>query len=215
MTDIYRGFSESPRIIDPAPRTTPRSNVSRAVNPASEVPKLRANAKPTIEIVITRTARQTIMDDLFASTRVDGLEAGGFLHGKPTRSWNRQVEILDATHTGDAERTRDSVLLDTGQWIRRERGYKASGLDCRLVGIWHSHPSTRDGTPSTADRKALLSVLEWHEQHGRNAAYSVGLIYAAEDGDSWARPYLHAWVVHRNRRTGTAICEPASIRERR
>ena len=84
-------------------------------------------------------------------------------------------------------------------------------------GLWHSHPQTRDGTPSDADRQSLLAVLDWHEQHGRSAAYSVGLILAADEasGDSWTRPHLHGWVVHRDTISGRPVCEPALVRERR
>jgi hypothetical protein len=59
-------------------------------------------------------------------------------------------------------------------------------------------------------------VLNWHEKHGRSAAYSVGLIYAASPylGDTWARPNLHAWVVRRTRYSRQPICEPANVTER-
>jgi hypothetical protein len=158
-----------------------------------------------------------MLSDLFSGTRTDGLEAGGFLFARPTRSWERSVEILVATGTGNAQRSIDALTLDTDMWRSAEAAFAADGVDMELLGIWHCHPETRDGRPSSTDLRAWLSVLRWHEEHSRSAAFSVGLIYAASEylGDSWARPHLHAWVVRREKYSRRPVCELANVKERR
>lgn len=194
------------------------SSAGRPAWAQSEVPELRLNSVSPVEVVLGRSARQAILDDLFSSTRLDQLESGGFLHGRRARSWEKKVEILGATRTGEnALRRSDSLMLDTEQWARRERAYAAEGYDFPLCGLWHCHPGTRDGSPSDADLASLLGVLDWHEKHGRSANFSVGLIYAASEvrGDTWARPHLHGYVVRREGYSRHPVCEPANVRERR
>jgi hypothetical protein len=188
-----------------------------AFGPSQEIPELRKKASPQIEVVIGRGVRKRIGDNLFWQTRLDGLESGGFLFARPTRTWEKRVELIEATHTGDAKRRSASLTLDTDEWARAERAFEAEGVDLALCGFWHSHPQTRNASPSSTDLASLLAVLDWHEEHGRSAAYSVGLIYAASEylGDSWARPHLDAWVVRREGYSRRAICEPANVRERR
>jgi hypothetical protein len=184
-----------------------------------EVPELRSTTSP-VEVVICRSARQAILDDLFWSTRQDAKESGGFLFSRPMRSWDKgPVEILHATRSGDARRFSDSVLLDVEQWRSAELAFAIDGYEQPLCGLWHSHPSTRDRTPSTSDLTAWLGVLRWNERHGRGAPYSIGLTYAASEylGDSWTRPYTSCWVVRRegHGKWAEPVCEPAKLTERR
>jgi hypothetical protein len=185
---------------------------------STETPELRTKSQSPVEVVLTRSVRETILDDLFWSTRTDGLEAGGFLWAQPSRSWHKQIEVLYSSETGDAQRTSRSLKLDTAPWLEAERAIEEKRLDLALAGLWHSHPDTRADQPSTADLRSWLAALDWNEERGRSTAFSVGLIYSASPylGDSWATPRLSAWVVRRASFWGRpGICEPAIVRERR
>ena len=191
------------------------SLVRADTRPPGEVPEFRPKATPSIEITLSRTARETMLADLLPPDPPDRAECGGFLFGRPTRSWDKRVEITDATVTGNAHRTSGSLRLDVEQWHRAEA---QAGPDYPLAGIWHSHGGdSRDGRPSDHDLAAWLAALDWHAEHGRSAAFSVGLIYAASEyyGDSWGSPDLHAYVVYREDIwPWPGICEPATIRRR-
>ena len=182
-----------------------------------EIPELRSSQSP-VDVVLTRSARKMILDDLFWTTRTDGLEAGGFLWARPSYSWRKQIEVLYASDTGDAQRTTRSIKLDTAPWAEAERAIEDKRLDLTLCGMWHSHADTRDDRPSDVDLRSWLAALDWNAERGRSAPFSVGLIYSASPylGDSWATPRLSSWVVRRADYWGRpGICEPATIRERR
>jgi hypothetical protein len=193
---------------------TEPATVGGSVAPVREIPELRSSPSP-IQVKLGRSARATISGDLFHSTRTDALESGGFLFSRPTRTWEKRVELLFATRTGEAQRGSDSLSLDIEMWRSAEAAFANDGLDLELGGLWHCHPDTRSGEPSSADLRALLGVLDWHEQHGRSRACAIGLIYTASPylGDSWARPQLHCWVVRREGqgRWARAVCEPGSV----
>ena len=140
---ISRSHSEPASVTSPTVRSTA----------ALEIPELRSTRSP-VEVVVTRSARETMLDDLFWSTRQDAFESGGFLFSKHTRSWDRSVEVLVATRTGDAQRSSGSLGLDNAMWRSAERAFAIDGLDQPLAGIWHSHPQTRDGEPSDHDLSA-------------------------------------------------------------
>jgi hypothetical protein len=193
------------------------ATVISSAQPRNDHTEVRSTPSP-IEVTLTRSASERMRSDLFMLTRRDNLECGGFLFSAPTRSWDKSLRILDATGTGEAQRSVDYMWLDKEMWRSHELAYAIDGLDMQLCGLWHAHPNTRDGTPSSADLTALLGVLDWNQGHGRSAPCSVGLIYSASPylGDSWARPRLHAWVVRREGQGNWAwpVCEPAEIRER-
>jgi hypothetical protein len=200
--DLIRGGGTASLVRDDAP-------------PRGEIPAYRPKASPSIEITISRNARETMLADCFRLTRSDRAECGGFLFGRPTRSWDKRVEITDATSTGNAHRTSGSLRLDVEQWYRAECEL---GPDYPLVGVWHAHGGdTRDGLPSEHDLAAWLAALDWHAEHNRSAAFSVGLIYAASEyyGDSWGSPNLHAYAVRREDIwPWPGICELALIKRR-
>jgi hypothetical protein len=187
--------------------------------PVGEIPELRENEPSTVEVVLGRLARETMLNDLFWLTRSDSKEAGGFVFARPLRSWDKpqRVEIIHATPTGNAERSSASLRLDSGEWYRAERAIEAEESGLVLSGLWHSHPATRDAVPSTADLRGLLATLDWGEERRRSTTVSVGLIYAASPylGDSWATPRLSAWAVTREGYSHRPICRPVAVRERR
>jgi proteasome lid subunit RPN8/RPN11 len=82
--------------------------------------------------------------------------------------------------------------MDTDQWRRAEAWLEANELhQDALIGLYHSHPSTRDATPSDADLQAFLGLLDWSAKNRmRNTAYSVGLIlnprFDRDGYESWA-----------------------------
>jgi hypothetical protein len=188
---------------------------ARVTTPERETPQLRSSASPA-EVVFSRSCREAATGELFRLTRQDGLEAGGFLFGPPARGWHKRVEILHVTPTGNGHRTRDSLRLDSEEWLRAERSIAAEGLGWQLAGFYHSHPNTTDGSPSGADLRALLACLDWNEELGRCASWAVGLIACADrvshDHYTWATPRLHAWVVRREGYAQRAICEKAALR---
>lgn len=202
--DIIRTVDEPVRLIDSAETRS------------AEIPELLTEPSK-VEVVLARTARQTMLGDLFWSTRRDRLEAGGFLFARPTRSWEKTVEILSASDTGDAKRTSGSIRLDVAPWAAIERASRDNKTDLALTGLWHSHVETRDDRPSDADLTAWLATLDWHEENNRAAAYSVGLIYTACEslGDSWAKPKLSGWVTSREGYSRRPVCRPTAVRERR
>jgi hypothetical protein len=155
-----------------------------------------------------------MLSDLFELTRSDGLEAGGFLFGPASWSWDKEIRVLHATATADAIRTSGTLRLDAREWLEAERSFERQGLDDVLLGIWHSHPRTfsRDGTPSSADLRAFLAARDWPEEQGRSNAFGVSLLFSASEfwGDSWAAPGAHAFVTRRDR-FGRGVTEPAEV----
>jgi Prokaryotic homologs of the JAB domain len=169
QSGLIRGSSEPVGVGGSgAHSAAPVTSVSQSLE--REVPELRSTPSP-VEVTLSRSAGERISDDLFWSTRTDSLESGGFLFAKPTRSWVKSVEIVHATRTGNADRWHDRVSLDTDTWRNAEAAFAIDGLELELCGLWHSHPGTRDGTPSSADLAALLGVLDFHANRGRSAAW--------------------------------------------
>lgn len=184
----------------------------------AETPMLRTSARSSLEITLTRSTREWIHDDLFWLTRSDGQEAGGFLFGRPFSSWHRLIEITMATSTANAERARDSLLLDSSRWAAAERAIELEGRNEVMLGSWHCHPGTRDRRPSDADLRVWLRMRDYFDGRRFSSEAHVGLIYSssydAHYGDSdWVRPEVSAWVVSRDR-LGNPICEPATIKGR-
>jgi hypothetical protein len=132
--------------------------------------------------------RDLIGDELSGLTRKDGRECGGYLFSRPSWSWHKQVEILEATETANAQRSSDWLKLDGVECARVQRSLDASGSGLTLSGIWHSHPATwkGDGQPSSTDLESWLSLLDWTQERGRSTQFLIGLIYCASPylGDS-------------------------------
>lgn len=59
------------------------------------------------------TVRERIHDDVSWLTRSDGLEAGGFLCGRPFWSWHRLIEVTTATSTGAQPQAEQRRALHT------------------------------------------------------------------------------------------------------
>jgi proteasome lid subunit RPN8/RPN11 len=182
-----------------------------------ELPELRSSRSP-IEVTISRSVRETMLDDAFWLTRSDGLEAGGFLFGPATYTWHKEVRITHATPTANAVRSAGNLKLDVNEWLQAERSFERAGRDDRLLGIWHTHPQTsaRNGAPSEPDLRAFLGARDWNEEQGRSNAFSVGLIFSASEylGDSWGRPGVHCYVTRREGYCRNPVCEPAEVRWR-
>jgi len=197
-----------------------RSVVSRSVaQDEREVPVLRERAEPTVAVVLSNTARQRIENDLFALTRSDGKECGGYLFGPKFYGLNKPIEIRSATRTWDARRAEDSLWLDSAAWLATEQAIAKEGLDEELCGSWHCHPLTHVRKPSSADLAAWLGMRDFFEGRRWSSKAHIGLIYSARydprrGESSWADPEVSAWVVKRDR-WGSPVCEPASLRERR
>jgi hypothetical protein len=192
--------------------------VSRDDEETRELPELRDSTSP-VTVRISRLAREAIRGELFRLTRVDDLEAGGFLFAPVARSWDRVVEIQHATETGEnAIRRNGSLSMDTSVWEDAENWIQRNNWSDVLCGLWHSHPNEigRDaGLPSDSDLGAFLAARDLVHRL-RGLAYSVGLILtlgktgAYRSEHSWATPNLHAWVTRRTD-WGTAITEPAEV----
>jgi hypothetical protein len=75
------------------------STLSVADEETRELPELRSALSP-IEITIVASASARMRDDLFWLTRQDAKESGGYLFSKPTRPWQKSLEVLNATYTG-------------------------------------------------------------------------------------------------------------------
>jgi proteasome lid subunit RPN8/RPN11 len=180
-----------------------------------ETPELRDTLSP-VEVRLSRFVRERMQDDCWTLTRNDRCEAGGFLFGRLPASWDKTVTLSHATVTGGAERMSGEMSLDTDQWRRAEAWLEANQLhDEGACGLWHSHPETRDATPSDADLQAFLGLLDWSAEHRiRNTAYSVGLIlnprFDRDGYGSWAVPEIAAYVTRRTP-AGTPITERARI----
>ena len=142
---ISRSHSEPASVTSPTVRSTA----------ALEIPEFRSTRSP-VEVVVTRSARETMLDDLFWSTRQDAFESGGFCSQSPHVMTGASRFV--ATRTGDAQRS--SGLLDNAMWRSAEPAFAIDGLDQLLAGIWHSHPQTRDGEPSDHDLSAWLARAE-------------------------------------------------------
>jgi hypothetical protein len=206
------------RIIQSGEGSVARPSGSQDSDAERETAELRKTTSP-VEVVLTRSVQRVIGDELFALTRTDGKECGGFLYARPSFSWHRQVEILVATTTGDADRSSHYVKLDSDEWLRNEWAIEEQRNDLALAGLWHSHPAThsRDGGLSRTDLGALTSVLDWNVSRNRDTAYSVGLLYCADpryESESWATPGLHAFVVRREGYSRRPVCERANVRKR-
>ena len=201
---IKRGIHRS-RDHTPAPAREPAE---------IRVPALDMKNLSPVKVRVAPTAHARMLDELFHLTRNDGCEAGGFLFGNPTRSFDKQVRVMIATPTGDAERGTHAMSLDGNMARSAEASIARGRLDDTLLGIWHSHPNTRDTDPSDADLAALQRVLDIHEERGRHAAYAVQLIFAASPafGDTWARPRCEAWVLRSRPYGAQPVCERAEVR---
>jgi hypothetical protein len=185
---------------------------------SQELPELRERQTYPAQVVLGRLARETINRDLFWLTRSDGLEAGGFLFAHPRRDRAGDIDICAATHTANGQRGHRSILLDFDELIRAEHANEVSGFNLPVSGCWHCHTVTRNGKPSEADLRAWLLMRDYAEERGRRSAVHVGLIYTPgrfSDGyETWARPAVHGWVVHREGYSRVPVCDRASIRER-
>ena len=136
------------------------------------------------------------------------------------RSWDRTVEVVHATTTGEnAVRRNGSLRMDTSRWADAERWIERNGWhDEALVGIWHTHPDLtgKDASePSDTDLRMFLAARDLTHKT-RSTAYSVGLIltlrrvggYLPEH--SWLNPDVHAFVTRRSR-AGTPVTERANV----
>lgn len=190
---------------------------SYRTGPAStETPELRRSAAEPWEIVIPSFVRETMADDAWTRARSDGHEVGGFLFAETPRESERSVRLFHATETANAVRTADAMTLDADEWRRAEAWLERNEWnDTRLIGLWHSHPSAAERTPSTTDLRAFLGALDHSGTVGRAAPVSVALILTPQwDGywgvSSWGRPEIYGWVTRRE--WGRPVTEPASVR---
>jgi proteasome lid subunit RPN8/RPN11 len=156
-----------------------------------------------------------MFEEAFWMTRSDGREVEGFLFGDRPGRGEPVLRLSHATETGEAAvRTSTSLLLDNGRWKAAESWVRANEWDeCQAVGIWHTHPED-DGTPSDADLRGFLGLLDWNEEHRRTLPFTVGLILSRDRQGSWGSPEIAAWVTRREGYARQPVTEPATVRRR-
>jgi proteasome lid subunit RPN8/RPN11 len=182
-----------------------------------EIPELREHETFPAEVVLGRYTREEIDRDLFWSSRRDQRESGGFLFSHPFRSWDKTINIVQSTSTGDDGRGDGTIVLDFDAWERAERAIRADGFDLAMVGDWHSHPSG-DSVPSTTDLRAWLGMLDYSVKRGSGSPVHVGLIFSPRRSwdtygsyADWVRPEVRGWATHRTH-AGRPVCDSVPVR---
>jgi hypothetical protein len=97
--------------------------------------------------------------------------------------------------------------LDIGAVVAEKAELRQSGADgIDEQGFWHTHPDSRDGTPSPADLTVLVNAHDFVKRP------YVGLILTAQASDTrWHDPEVHGWIVRRDGPLGRPVCEPALV----
>src|SRR5262245_36671039 len=115
---------------------------------------LRTDVAPSATVAISTTARSLISDQVFALTRIDGGEVGGWLFGQLSR---RRFDgaTLDVRRAIPASRnrTRAQVHLAIDELLAERRRCRAEGTQLELVGDWHAQPN---GDPPIRPRPPRL-----------------------------------------------------------
>jgi proteasome lid subunit RPN8/RPN11 len=126
---------------------------------------LTAPAVQGQSVAITPSVR-AFLDDQF-----DGREQGGFLIGPIGSNGEIFVTGTIAPQHDDAQKTRESIVLDLKEAVRILDTMPA---DQTIVGDWHCHPHESDSEPSSADIRSWERLSQYFERPwvgliGRNA----------------------------------------------
>lgn len=202
---------------------SPSSVVAAAAAPttpgvaAADAPALELVDQPELVVRIHAGALSRIDREIYSTTRVDGLEAGGLLYASVHGD---ALEIEAASGVGDeAERTEVSIAHDARYQSAFDR--ELAGSDLHPVGRWHTHPYFAGNdvnwrSPSSADRRGMARFVEFIEDVGAwPTAASVELILTAPDyaKGSWEDPHISAFVAQRDPITHRITVQNARVLE--
>jgi hypothetical protein len=187
--------------LEPPPRQAkPRWRLSEA----PEHVEIRSKSASPITIALSARSWRTLRD--LARESSDGKETGGFFFGPHVRGWHRRADVRWVTRA-IKDRALGSAKLDIGAVVAEKAELRQSGADgIDEQGFWHTHPDSRDGTPSPADLTVFLNAYDFLKRP------YVGLILTTDGSDArWNNPTVHAWIVRRDGPLQRPVCEPALV----
>jgi hypothetical protein len=166
--------------------------------------EVRSKSASPITIAVSARSWRTLRD--LARESSDGKETGGFFFGPHVRGWHQRADVRWVTRA-IKERAPGSAKLDIGAVVAEKAELRQSGADgIDEQGFWHTHPDSRDGTPSPADLTVLLNAHDFLKRP------YVGLILTSRSSDPrWNDPEVHAWIVRRDGPLQRPVCEPALV----
>jgi hypothetical protein len=166
-------------------------------------------------VTLTTRAVQALYDEIRAQSQAIEtceLETGGGLFGPPIRGWDEKAHVAIA-NVAVASHGRGKMELAYGRLEANEAALiRFQDSPPRRLGDWHVHPTCpagHVGEPSATDMQTWLGELDRIDR-GRPATRYLGIIATAGKRGWTSTPYLHGWVVQRDKRN-RPICEPATL----
>jgi hypothetical protein len=115
-------------------------------------PSLR-KGPPRRTVVLGSSARRTIQEEFFSTTRAGGLESGGWLYAPVSRGWDKEIEVRLASTPDKGARSTALSYMPSGEYHAEEKHLADLGSDMVRVGDWHSHTGS-NANPSRCQPKA-------------------------------------------------------------
>jgi proteasome lid subunit RPN8/RPN11 len=211
-TTRARSATSTASRIDSEPLYIPKSTrpqVKRWLHAPDDIPVVLRDTPGPVAVSVSESAYNVIKQECLRFADRRGVETGGYLAGNVLRSWDRSVNVCDATGPGpETEHGIGTISLDRSAAQAIPGNHAWTGEDIDELGWWHTHPEGA-ATPSPVDLASWSRALERIGARRGSGLY-LGVIVTPSRSGSWHNPQLHAHVARRGERRGV-VCESAAI----